>query len=111
MAKRFRKKIRTKKSKFITDKALVHFIHQHSIKEDIDFSKIKIPFFSKFLENEKNGFNESKSIDLNEKLENSEIFKNQKSNKMPRFILSFFNDSFMDDKKKEKFKFDSFIFQ
>ena len=111
MAKRFKKKIiRINKSKFITDKALVNFIHQHSIKEKINFPKIKIPLFSKFLENEKSGFKKIKSKDLNANFENLELFKNQKNNKMPKFGFSLFSNSFIDEKYKKKFKFESFIF-
>ena len=108
MAKRFKKKIiRINKSKFITDKALVNFIHQHSTKETINFPKINIPSYSKFLENEKKGI---KPKGLNENCENYTIFKNQNNNKMPKFGLSLFNNSFNDEKSKKKFKFESFIF-
>ena len=109
MAKGIKKKFkRIKKNKYIKDKALINFIHQHSIKEKIDFSKIEIPSFSDSSGTEEGVF---KIKYLNENTKNPCIYKNQKNNKMPHFGLSLLNFFFRDDNSKETPKFESFIFK
>ena len=51
MAKKFKKILIkfNRKKKYIKDKAIINFILQHEKKVSIDFSKIKIPPFFKFL--------------------------------------------------------------
>ena len=112
MAKGIKKKFkRIKKNKYIKDKALIHFIHQHSLKEKIDISKIEIPSFSNFSETDEDDFKEIKSKCLNEISQNPYILKNQKKNKMPDFRLSLLNFFLRDDNSKETPKFESFIFK
>ena len=48
MSKR-RGKMSRKGRKFIKDKALAKFILQHSVREEIDLSKLKIPSFADVL--------------------------------------------------------------
>ena len=112
MAKGIKKKFKgIKKNKYIKDKALIHFIHQHSIEEKIDFSKIKIPSFSNLSETDKDDFKEIKSKYLNKNSHNPYIYKNQKNNKMPGFGLSLLNFFVRDDNSQKTPKFESFIFK
>ena len=64
MAKKLKKKFKKKTNQYIKDKAIVDFILQHSEKENIDFSKIKIPSFLDYLESEgkKNNSNNSEEV-------------------------------------------------
>ena len=43
-----------KERKFVKDKAIVNFLLEHMKPAKIDFSKIKIPSFINFIENEEN---------------------------------------------------------
>ena len=112
MAKGIKKKFkRIKKNKYIKDKALIHFIRQHSLKEKIDIPKIEIHSFSDFLETDVDDCKEIKSKCLNENSENPYILKNQKNNKMPNFRFSLLDFFLKDDSSKETPKFESFIFK
>ena len=91
MAKKLKKKFKKKTNKYIKDKAIVDFILQHSEKENIDFSKIKIPSFSGCTSNEEDDIKSIKSDNLNEKFDQINI---QEKNKIPNFrfsLLDFFS--------------------
>ena len=101
MVKKIKKYLKKKtKAKYIKDKCVANFILQHLRKEVIDFSKIKIPSFSEFVNNEEE---ESKSFQNNH-LKSEE----QKNNDLPKFGFSFLNE-LLDD-KKEQYVFNSSIF-
>ena len=90
MAKKLKKKFKKKTNKYIKDKAIVGFILQHSVKENIDFSKIIIPSFLKCASNEEDDIKSIKCDILNEKFEQINI---QEKNKIPNFrfsLLDFF---------------------
>ena len=57
----FKLKKQKRKRKFIKDKAVINFLLEHMKPVKIDFSKIKIPSYLNFLENE-----EKKQISSNE---------------------------------------------
>ena len=65
----FKLKKQKRKRKFIKDKAVINFLLEHMKPVKIDFSKIKIPSYLNFLENE-----EKKQISSNESNE-KKIFK------------------------------------
>ena len=65
----FKLKKSKRKRKFIKDKAVINFLLEHMKPVKIDFSKIKIPSYLNFLENE-----EKKQISSNESNE-KKIFK------------------------------------
>ena len=65
----FKLKKSKRKRKFIKDKAVINFLLEHMKPVKIDFSKIKIPSYLNFLENE-----EKKPISSNESNE-EKIFK------------------------------------
>ena len=85
MAKKLKKKFKKKTNQYIKDKAIVDFILQHSEKENIDFSKIKIPSFSGCTSNEEDDIKSIKCDTLNEKFEQINI---QEKNKIPNFGFS-----------------------
>ena len=98
---------RAKKSKYIKDKALIHFINQHSRKEAIDFSKIKIP---SFLDLKNNKDDEFKNI-VQKIKKNSEIPKVQNRKGLPNFTFSLL--SFLERNEEEQNipKFNSSMFK
>ena len=55
----FKLKKSKRKRKFIKDKSIVNFLLEHMKPAKIDFSKIKIPSFINFLENEEKESNMS----------------------------------------------------
>ena len=55
----FKLKKAKRKRKFIKDKSIVNFLLEHMKPAKIDFSKIKIPSFINFLENEEKESNMS----------------------------------------------------
>ena len=77
----FKLKKSKRKRKFIKDKAVINFLLEHMKPVKIDFSKIKIPSYLNFLENE-----EKKPISSNESNE-EKIFKD-----IPTVGLPLLND-------------------
>ena len=77
----FKLKKSKRKRKFIKDKAVINFLLEHMKPVKIDFSKIKIPSYLNFLENE-----EKKQISSNESNE-KKIFKD-----IPTVGLPLLND-------------------
>ena len=76
-----------RKRKFIKDKAIINFLLEHMKPIKIDFSKIKIPSFLEF-ENDERSKGETKTLDGNPNNSKSSIFK-----------LSLLNDLLENDKK------------
>ena len=54
-----------RRRKFIKDKAIVNFLLEHMKPEKIDFSKIRVPSFLSFVDNEENNSNNSKKVKEN----------------------------------------------
>ena len=77
----FKLKKSKRKRKFIKDKAVINFLLEHMKPVKIDFSKIKIPSYLNFLENE-----EKKQISSNESNE-KKIFKD-----IPTVVIPLLND-------------------
>ena len=100
MSKKIKSKIKRKSSrKYIKDKSLTDFLLQHLKKEQIDFSKIKIPSFLDFIKNE-------------EKEENKALKQSDSENgkRMPLFGFSLLNELLSDKKTKELISFKSSLF-
>ena len=105
MVKRLKKFKRRKVIKYIQDKALIGFIHQHLQKEAIDFSKARISSFLDSLDNKEDVFKGIKTETNNEKS------FSQKNEKLPTFGLSLLKDFSNVKNLQQTFKFKSFIFQ
>ena len=93
------------KRNYIKDKAVVEFILQHSQKERIDFSKIKIPSFLDISADEERPtvleqFDSNKNDELSV----------QKSKKMPIFGFSLLNELSSDENLKGATNFKSSLF-
>ena len=76
-----------RRRKFIKDKAIINFLLEHMKPIKIDFSKIKIPSYLEF-ENDERSKGETKTLDGNPNNSKSSIFK-----------LSLLNDLLENDKK------------
>ena len=76
------------KNKYIKDKSLKNFIYQHSKKQNINFSAIKIPSFLDVLSEDENSFINKDCI--------------------PHFHFNIFHD--IENKVKEDTKFNSYLF-
>ena len=108
MSKRKKQIKRIHKRKYIKDNALVNFILQHSKKEKIDFSKLKIPSFSECLKSEKEDFKDFKEKYLDQK--NSQT--NSSTNHVfPKFRLSLLDENRKDSDTQPDYHFSSFLFQ
>ena len=107
MSKKDRKQNKKKaKKKYIKDKAIVDFILQHSIKEPIDFSKIKIPsFLDSNTDDEK-----STIITKSDSNKNYECFAFKRGKNLPIFGFSLLNEFSSDNNSKEAFNFKSSLF-
>jgi len=84
MSKR-RARIKAKARNLIKDKTLVKFILQHSVKEDIDFSKITIPSFSDVLKSDEEDSRSFRAKYIN--IKNGEL-NSQTIKGFPTFTLS-----------------------
>ncbi len=113
MSKRIKKKIRIKiritpKVKYIKDRAIVNFILQHSKKETIDFSKIKIPSFLDISNAEEDGHNYNQIQNLNQESQATTI---QNSSNLPTFGFSLLAEFSSNQSEKEPIEFKSSIFK
>ena len=108
------RKNKNKKSYFLKDRALIKFILSHSKKLTIDFSKLKIPSFSDFLENNQEFIYVNKKNITKINIFDKFIFK-EKDNKifgnknLPKFNLSF-EDYEIENNNKNEYKINSFLF-
>ena len=74
MVKKMEKSLKKKtKAKYIKDKCVANFILQHLRKETIDFSKIKIPSFLEFVNNEEKESKSFQNHNLNKISEDQKI--------------------------------------
>ena len=62
--------------KFVKDKAIVNFLLEHMKHPKIDFSKIRVPSFINFLENEEKSSSDSRGFGTNHKANNFTISGN-----------------------------------
>ena len=62
--------------KFVKDKAIVNFLLEHMKPPKIDFSKIRVPSFINFLENEEKSSSDSRTFSTNHKANNFTISGN-----------------------------------
>ena len=108
MVKKLKLFKRIKSRQYIKDKALVHFILQHSKKETINFPKIKIHSFSNYLHTKENDCKDKKIKGLTR---NVKVGKNQNKREMPDFRLSLLSFFCVDKKAEDAPKFKSFIFK
>ena len=83
-----RSKMSRKGRKFIKDKALVKFILQHLVKEEIDLSKMKISSFVDFLKDDEEDSRTFRSKICKLK---SEELNSEKDQTFPIFRLSLFD--------------------
>ena len=93
------------KGKYIKDKAIVEFILQHSEKERIDFSKIKIPSFLDIIADE-----EKPTILVQCDSNKNDELTVQKCKKMPIFGFSLLNELSSDENLKGATNFKSSLF-
>ena len=94
MSKR-RPTTKVKGRKLIKDKALVKFILQHLVKEEIDLSKMAIPSFSEILKSDEKDSRAFRAKYLNLKLKESNTEKSE-------ILPPTFSLSLMDDIKVEE---------
>ena len=94
MSKR-RPTTKVKGRKLIKEKALVKFILQHLVKEEIDLSKIVIPSFSEILKSDEKDSSAFRAKYLNLKLKESNTEKSE-------ILPPTFSLSLMDDIKGEE---------
>ena len=107
MTKR-RSKMNRKGRKYIKDKALVKFILQHSVKEEIDLSKVSIPSFADVLkadEEDSRNFR-SKYFNMKSKEPNSKNVQTP-----PTFSLSMLDIIKLEENSLPSVHFSSSIFQ
>ena len=62
--------------KFVKDKAIVNFLLEHMKPAKINFSKIRVPSFINFLENEEKSSSDSRGFGTNHKANNFTISGN-----------------------------------
>ena len=109
MVKKIKSQIRRKhKAKYFTDKSIIKCLLQHFEKEEIDFSKVKIPPFSDEVDTEEEEYKYSK---IKNSIQNSEMSNIPQKNQLPVFGLSLMNDLSSDSNTHETVKFSSSIFQ
>ena len=107
MAKR-RSRMSRKGRKFLKNKALVKFILQHSVKEEIDLSKVSIPSFADVLkadEEDSRNFR-SKYFNMKSKEPNSKNIQTP-----PTFSLSMLDIIKLEENSLPSVHFSSSIFQ
>ena len=107
MTKR-RSKMTKKGRKFIKDKALVKFILQHSVKEEIDLSKVPISSFADVLKADEEDFRAFRAKCYKSK---SEEPNSEKVQTFPIFRLSLFDVIKMEENFIPSVHFSSSLFQ
>ena len=66
--------------KVIKDKAIVNFLLEHMKPVELDFSKIRVPSFTFFLENEEKNFSDLNKLHLFKKKDEIKFFKMSSKN-------------------------------
>ena len=107
MSKR-RSKMNKKGRKFMKEKALVKFILQHSVKEEIDLSKVSIPSFTDVLKAD-----EEDSRALRTKCFNTKSNESSSNNvqTLPTFSLSMLDIIKIEENSLPSVHFSSSLFQ
>ena len=110
MEKRNKNQIkRNRKGKIIKDKTIINFILQHSKKEVIDFSKIKIPSFLDCLNEEEEHSN--KLIKKYPNKKNKEELNCKANKRLPMFGLSLLGTFTNSENTHSNVGFSSLLFQ